>query len=123
MRSRMKQITGLIILAGASALGGCASVQTPHEYAYANGYRPIEIQGTEYFCRREQPAVPGSPLVGVKCLTAAQFRDLVARVNYADLGITGPQQPHNFDFTLAEPITPGPDIFATGRGPTLWSPH
>jgi hypothetical protein len=80
MRNRMKQIA---ILAGASVLAGCAWVQTPKEYAFSQGYRPIDIQGDKYFCRREQPEVPGSPLTGVDCLTRAQLSARVAQLNSA----------------------------------------
>ena len=86
MRNRMDQITRLAILAGVAALAGCASVRTPKEYADSHGYRPIEIQGKEYFCRREQPEVPGSPLTGVSCLTRAQLSAMVARFNDAPFG-------------------------------------
>jgi hypothetical protein len=80
MRNRMKQIASL---ASASLLAGCAWVQTPKEYAFSHGYRPIDIQGNKYFCRREQPEVPGSPLTGVDCLTPAQLSARVAQLNSA----------------------------------------
>ena len=86
MRNRMKQIASLASLAslaGASVLAGCAWVQTPKEYAFSQGYRPIDIQGDKYFCRRDQPEVPGSPLIGVDCLTRAQLSARVAQLNSA----------------------------------------
>jgi hypothetical protein len=83
MRNRMKQIAILASLAGVSVLAGCAWVQTPKEYAFSHGYRPIDIQGNKYFCRREQPEVPGSPLTGVDCLTRAQLSARVAQLNSA----------------------------------------
>jgi hypothetical protein len=83
MRNRMKQIAILASLAGASVLAGCAWVQTPKEYAFSHGYRPIDIQGNKYFCRRDQPEVSGSPLTGVDCLTRAQLSARVAQINSA----------------------------------------
>jgi len=90
MRSRMKQIMSLTILV-TSGLVGCASVQITNEYAASDGYRSVEIKGREYFCRREQPEVPGSPEIGVKCFTGWQFRGMVAGANYARLGLYGQQ--------------------------------
>ena len=86
MRNRMKQIASLASLAslaGASVLAGCAWVQTPKEYAFSQGYRPIDIQGNRYFCRREQPQVPDSSLTGVDCLTRAQLSARGAQLNSA----------------------------------------
>ena len=51
---QMRLFTNAFILAGASALVGCALIQTTEEYALSHGYRPIEIQDREYFCRRER---------------------------------------------------------------------
>ncbi|MBX5461515.1 MAG: hypothetical protein IRZ28_10560 [Steroidobacteraceae bacterium] len=53
MSHRASRMMSLVVLAGTSALVGCASqVQTTREWALANGYERREIQGREYFCRR-----------------------------------------------------------------------
>ena len=102
MRSRMNQIAILASLAGASVLAGCAWVQTPKEYAFSHGYRPIDIQGNKYFCRREQPEVPGSPLIGVDCLTRAQLSARVAQLNSARFRSDGPPLFDAFSFGSQE---------------------
>jgi hypothetical protein len=122
MRNRTKQITGFVLFVGASALVGCASVQTTHEYANAHGYRPIEIQGTQYFCHRETAEVPGSPLSGVSCLTRSELTAKVVALNNARLGLEGPQLPFNGPYNNPPAIAPGPDIFARGTGPTIYVP-
>jgi hypothetical protein len=61
MRTQMKQVMNLSIIVGASALLGCASFQTADKYAISHGYQPTQIEGREYFCRLEQPAVAGEP--------------------------------------------------------------
>jgi hypothetical protein len=94
----MKQIAILAGLAAASVLAGCAWVQTPKEYAVSHGYRPIDIQGNKYFCRREQPEVPGSPLTGVDCLTRAELSARVAQLNSARFRSDGPPLFDAFSF-------------------------
>lgn len=87
MWTPIKQITNLSILVGASALLGCVSVQTTDEYAISHGYQPIQDKGKEYFCRLEQPVVPGEPhmdlpqrlLVRVPCFT----REGIIQIRYA----------------------------------------
>jgi hypothetical protein len=61
MCTQIKQVRILSILVGASALLGCASIQTTDEYAVSHGYQPTQIKGKDYFCRLEQPEVPGAP--------------------------------------------------------------
>jgi hypothetical protein len=101
MRNRTKQIASL---AGASILAGCAWVQTPKEYAFSHGYRPIDIQGNKYFCRRDQPEVSGSPLTGVDCLTRAQLSARVAQLNSAQFRSDGPPLFDAFSFGSQEAI-------------------
>ena len=120
MRNRMKQIA---ILAGASVLAGCAWVQTPKEYAFSQGYRPIEIQGDKYFCRRDQPEVPGSPLIGVDCLTRAQLSARVAQLNSArfrsdGLPLIDPylSDPYSFESPGLDSGSAAGNTFVNGRG-------
>jgi hypothetical protein len=107
MRNRMKQIAILASLTGVAVLSGCAWVQTPKEYAYSHGYRPIDIQGNKYFCRREQPEVPGSPLTAVDCLTRAQLSARVAQLNSAPFRSDG--LPLFDAFSFGSPGTVGLD--------------
>ncbi len=73
MHNRIKQITSLVILVGASALVGCASqVPTTDKWAISNGYQRVELKGKEYFCRQE-PVVTGSNRSRVACLRLAQL--------------------------------------------------
>jgi hypothetical protein len=95
MCTRIKQVTNLSILVGASALLGCASVPTTDEYAISHGYQPTQVKGRQYFCRLEQPAVPGEPhtlLVKEPCFTRVQ----IIQIRYAG----SPPVP---DFNLGRP--------------------
>jgi hypothetical protein len=91
MRNRMKQIANFAVLATASALAGCAGVQTPKEYAVSQGYSLVNVHGKKYYCRdREQPEVPGSPTAAVECLTRTQLSAKVAQLNSARFDNGGP---------------------------------
>jgi len=61
MCSPIKPVRSISILVAASALLGCASIQTTDEYAIAHGYQPTQIKGREYFCHLERPPVLGEP--------------------------------------------------------------
>jgi len=80
---RNQPIATFVILAGASALFGCASVHTTEQYAALHGYTAIESQGREYFCHKVQPVAASSPALGThsagspaartRCLTRNQL--------------------------------------------------
>ncbi len=100
------------------ALAGCAWVQTPKEYASSNGYRAVEIQNKQYFCRREQPEVQGSPAVGVNCLTQAQLSARVARLNSArftkGIPFNGPPSSSGYEYPAADNSAAA--TFVNGQG-------
>jgi|SwirhisoilCB1_FD_contig_31_19677114_length_956_multi_6_in_0_out_0_2 hypothetical protein len=73
MLTRVARLLCLIALPGAATLVGCASVQTTQQYATAHGWRLLDTRGAQYFCRREQPEVSGSPGTGVRCITRPQL--------------------------------------------------
>jgi len=72
-------MTSLVMLAGASALTGCASqVPTTAEWATSKGFQRVELDGKSYFCR-EQPVAARSDRSSTTCLTLGQL--MVARWN------------------------------------------
>jgi hypothetical protein len=120
MRDRVKSIASLTVFIGASALVGCAWVQTPREYASANGYRAVDIHGDKYYCRREQPEVAGSPLVGVSCLTRTQLSARVAQLNSARFPSAGPAfGSSGFGFETQGLAIPNTNSMVNGSG--MWS--
>jgi hypothetical protein len=83
MLRRIARFRSLLALLGAATLAGCTSVQTTREYAAAQNWRPVDVRGTQYFCRREQPEVGGSPAAGVRCVTRPQLLALKSMDEYA----------------------------------------
>jgi hypothetical protein len=117
----MNRITSLIILLGASTLAGCAWVQTPKEYANSHGYRPVDLQGKEYYCRLEQPEVQGPPLTGVSCLTRTQLSAVTARANAAPMGSGGLPLDGAMSFESPGIIDNGASTYVNGMGLTGFS--
>jgi hypothetical protein len=98
MRNRIKQTAGLVILAGAAALAGCATqVPSTSEWAISKGFQPTELQGKEYFCR-QQPAVTGSNAGKVTCFTRDQL--MAARWS-------GPAPAEGFAYPVSAPPESG----------------
>lgn len=96
MCTLIKQARNLSVLVGASALLGCASIQTTDEYAISHGYQPTQIKSQNYFCRPKQPEVPGEPHtdlpqspLGATCFTRFQM----IQIRYS-----GSPPPPDFEF-------------------------
>jgi hypothetical protein len=105
MHNRMKQIANFTVVA--AALTGCAGVQIPKEYAASHGYGLIDVHGKKYYCRRDQPEVPGSPMTGVECLTRAQLSARVAQLNSAPYANGGPSfDPSSLQFGISPSAIP-----------------
>jgi hypothetical protein len=66
----LKQMTGFVVIVGASMLLGCASVQTTEQFAGSLGLQRTEVKSGEYFCQLE---APGTPPSGRICLTRTQL--------------------------------------------------
>jgi hypothetical protein len=71
MLDRIRAIRSLVVLAGASALVGCASVPPTTQWATSIGFRRTELGGREYFCR--QPTGVGIKPGRAGCLTLHQL--------------------------------------------------
>jgi hypothetical protein len=71
MLDRIRAIRSLVVLAGASALVGCASVPPTSQWATSKGFQRTELGGREYFCR--QQAVVGTKPRNAGCLTLHQL--------------------------------------------------
>lgn len=84
MLTRTARIThSVALLIAASALAGCASVQTTSEYARANNWQAMEVDGSQRFCRREQSQDASSPGAGVKCITRRELLALKGTDEFA----------------------------------------
>jgi hypothetical protein len=71
MRSRLQQMTGFVVIVGASMLLGCASVQTTEQFAASHGFQRTEAKGREYFCHQLEAL--GTPPSDTFCLTRTQL--------------------------------------------------
>jgi hypothetical protein len=69
MRNRLKRITCLAILVGASSSMGCV---TTNQWAISKGFQRVNLKGEEYFCRLEPANAPLSSS-NVHCLPWAQL--------------------------------------------------
>ena len=85
MRSRVQQITCLLVLIGSSSLVGCATqIPTTRQWGVSKGFQQVDLKGKVYFCRLE-PTRPPSHLSTVNCLTVAQLRDFRTAIEVTPL--------------------------------------
>jgi hypothetical protein len=74
-----RRLTNLLVLAGTSALVGCASATL--EYASSHGYYPVRIPGNNgktYYCSPRPWTSGKSSKTTVSCLTFADIEDVRA---------------------------------------------
>jgi hypothetical protein len=85
MRNLMNQLRGCVVIAGASTLLACASVQTTEEFAVSRGYHLTDIDGITYFCPDKPSEVQGNkidergPTDEAICVTRREILELQYR--------------------------------------------